>query len=222
VSGIGVAVSALRRLAGAERAAAVALVAAPAAYLAHSLVDYSWDFLAATAPAMVALGVLAGAGQRPHEVRRRPVLAIVSVLVLVVLLGSFAFPRLSERSVRASTRALDENDYERARDRALWARFFNPLSPEPLYALARIAERQRFPNTAEKYYIEVVELQPDNPETWYTLGIFEYQVKRNLCAAYRFLNNAYTLDSAGNQWTRGGALDVAREAVDEGGCAPGS
>jgi len=40
--------------------AAVALVAAPAAYLAHSLVDYSWDFLAATAPAMVALGVLAG------------------------------------------------------------------------------------------------------------------------------------------------------------------
>ena len=222
VSGVAVAVAALRRLDGGERAAAVALVAAPAAYLAHSLVDYSWDFLAATVPAMVALGVLAGAGQQPRAMRRRPVLAIVAVLVLVVLLGSFSSPRLSEKSVRASTRALDDGDFERARDRAFWARFFNPLSAEPLYALARIAERQRFPNTAERYYIDAVELQPDNPEAWYTLGIFEFQVKQNMCAAYRFLNNAWTLDPAGNQWTRGGPLDVSRDAVNAGGCAPGS
>ncbi len=63
LAGVGVCVAALRRLGGAERAAAVALVAAPAAFLAHALVDYTWDFLAVTAPTMVALGVLAGAGR---------------------------------------------------------------------------------------------------------------------------------------------------------------
>jgi hypothetical protein len=65
-------------------------------------------------------------------------------------------------------------------------------------------------------------LQPDNPETWYALGIFEFDVRDNLCAAYRFLNNAYTLDPVGNQWVEDGPLDIARDSVNAGGCAPGS
>lgn len=221
-AGAAASVGAVRRLDGGERAAAVPLVAAPAAYLAHALVDYSWDFLAATAPVLLALGILAGAGRMPPAVRKRPLLAAASVLVALALLGSFASPRLAERSVRASTRALGEGDFERARDRAQWARVLNPLSVEPLFALARVAERRRFQNTAEKRYIQAVELQPENPETWYALGLYEFQVLGNLCAAYRFLNDAYTLDPAGSQWTRGGPLDVSREAVNEGACAPGS
>ena len=50
LAGAAVCVGALRRLSGLERPAAVALVAAPTAYLAHALVDYNWDFLAVTAP----------------------------------------------------------------------------------------------------------------------------------------------------------------------------
>lgn len=215
-------VCALRRLDGPERAAAVALVAVPAAYLGHALVDYDWDFLAVTAPTMVALGVLAGAGRVPGPARRRPLAAIAAVLVVVVVGISFSFPRLADRMERGSTRALAAGDFERARDRALWARFFNPLAVEPVYALARIAERQRFRATAERKYVQAVELQPENPETWYTLGLYEFQVLRNLCATYRFLNNAYTLDPSGSQWVRGGPLDLAREAVNKGGCAPGS
>jgi O-antigen ligase/polysaccharide polymerase Wzy-like membrane protein len=222
VAGAVVSVCAVRRLEGGERAAAVALVAAPAAYLAHSLVDYTWDFLAATAPTMVALGVLVGAGRPNVVARRRPLFAVASVLVLAAALVSFAFPRLSEDSVRASTRALEDDDFARARDRALWARFFDPLSVEPVFALARISERRGLERAAEERYIQAVELQPDNPETWYALGLYEFEVLRNMCAAYRFLNNAYTLDPAGNQWTRGGRLDVARAAVNKGACAPGS
>jgi O-antigen ligase len=221
VAGLAVAVGAVRRLGGDERAAAVALVAAPAAYLAHALVDYSWDFLAATAPVLVALGVLAGAGQPQLAVRTRPIVVVAAVVALAMLVGSFASPRLSDRYVRSSTRALEDGDLEGARDRALWARFFDPLSVEPIYALARVAETQRVPWRAERHYIHAVELQPSNPETWYTLGIFEFQVRGNLCAAYRFLNNAYTLDPAG-LWLPGGPLDVARKAVNAGGCAPGS
>jgi hypothetical protein len=43
-----------------------------------------------------------------------------------------------------------------------------------------------------------------------------------MCAAYRFLNNAYTLDPAGSQWVEGGPLDAARKVVNDGGCAAGS
>ncbi len=213
-------ICAVRRLEGGERAAAVALVAAPAAYLAHALVDYDWDFLAVTAPVMVALGVLAGSGRLPEAPRARPVLGIGAALLAVVLLVSFALPRLAEVRVRESTRALGQGDVTRARERVDRARFFNPLSIEPIFALARVRERQNFQRSAEEAYVDAVELQPENPETWYALGLFEYQALGRLCAAYRFLNEAYTLDPVGRQWIEGGPLDVAREAVNRGACEP--
>jgi hypothetical protein len=214
---------ALRRLGGGERAAALALAAAPAAYFAHALVDFNWEFIAVTAPTMVALGVLAGAGRSAAPASaRRPLLAIGIVALAGVVLVSFSFPRLADRAERRSTRALAAGDFEKAHDEALWAEFFNPVSADPLFARARIAERQRIPWRAQRAYVQAVELQPENPETWYTLGTFEFQVRKNMCAAYRFLNNAYTLDPAGSQWTEGGPLDVARAVVNEGGCAAGS
>ena len=222
LAGAAVCVCALRRLGRTERRAALALVAAPLAYGLHALVDYNWDFLAVTAPTMVALGVLAGAG-REAGARRRRLLGALGVAVLAaVVLVSFTFPRLADRAERRSTRALAVRDYQRALDEADRARFFDPVSVDPLFARARVAEARRVPWKAEHAYIEAVELQPENPETWYTLGIFEFEVQGNLCAAYRFLNNAYTLDPSGSQWRERGPLDVARDAVNEGGCAPGS
>ena len=214
-------IAALRRLEGGERSAALALVAAPAAYLLHALVDYNWDFLAVTAPVMVALGVLAGAGRMPGTRRTRPVLAVGACLLSVVLLSSFALPRLAEVRVRESTRALGTGDLARARDRADWATVFNPFSVEPIFALTRIRETQGFRRLAEEAYVDAVELQPENPETWYALGLFEFQVApRRVCAAYRFLNQAYTLDPVGQQWVEGGPLDVSRDAVNRGACEP--
>jgi cytochrome c-type biogenesis protein CcmH/NrfG len=215
-------VCALRRLDGAERAAAAALVAAPAAYAVHALVDFNWDFLAVTAPTMLALGVLAASGRSTAARRRRPFLAATVILVAAVLLVSFSFPRLADRAERRSTRELAAGDTESARDQALWARIFNPLAADPHLALARVYERQGRVLRAERSYIDAVELQPDNPELWYALGIFQFDVRDNLCATYRYLNNAYTLDPAGNQWVDGGPLDVARDAVNAGGCALGS
>jgi hypothetical protein len=212
---------ALRRLVGSEHAAATALVAAPAAYLIHALVDYDWDFLAVTAPTMVALGVLAAAG-RPGggQLRRLPVGA-AATLVAVAMLVSFTAPWLSDRYVRASTRSLDEGDLRQAKDEARKGRGLNPVAVGPLFARARIAEREGRIKGAEDRYLKAVSLQPENPETWYALGIFEFQVRGNLCAAYEFLNEAYTRDPAGNQWVEGGPLDVSREAVNQGACGQG-
>ena len=222
LAAVGVCVCALRRLSGPERAAAAALVIVPAAYAVHALVDYNWDFLAVTAPTMLALGVLAGAGRSSVPGRRRPLLAVGVIVVAAAVLVSFSFPRLADRAERESTRELAAGDTDRARDQALWARFFNPLAAEPLLALGRVAERQGRVLRAQREYIRAVELQPENPELWYTLGLFQYDVRDNLCAAYRYLNEAYTLDPAGNQWVDGGPLDVARDAVNAGGCALGS
>ena len=222
LAGAAACVCALRRLDGPERAAAAALVALPAAYLVHALVDYNWDFLAVTAPTMLALGVLAAAGRSSERGRRRPFLAAGVILVAAVVLVSFSFPRLADRAERESTRDLAAGDPESARDQALWARFFNPLAAEPFLALGRVAEREGRVLRAEREYIRAVELQPENPELWYTLGLFQFDVRDNLCAAYRYLNEAYTLDPVGNQWVDGGPLDVARDAVDAGGCALGS
>jgi hypothetical protein len=215
-----VCVCAVSRLEGGERAAAVALVAAPAAYLVHALVDYDWDFLATSAPALAAAGVLAGAGRPTTAARTRLPLAVAGVLVGLALLVSFSFPRLAEREVRASTRALDDRDYESARDHARRARLFNPLAVEPVYAFARIAELRGQSEDALDRYVQAVELQPENPETWYALGFYEFTVAGNECAAYTFLNNAYTLDPSGSQWVQGGYLDRARDAVNSGACEP--
>ncbi len=211
-------VCALRRLEGGERAAAVALVAAPAAYGLHALVDYNWDYLATTAPTMVAVGVLASAGRPLGEPRRRIALGVGAALLVAAVLVSFSFPRLAERNVRSSTIALDDHDYAKAERLAKRAHFFNPLSVDPLSALAYLAERQGDQAAAERRFVQAVELQPENPEGWYTLGIYEFQVRENMCAAYRFLNDAYTLDPAGNQWVKGGPLDVSRDAVNHGAC----
>jgi tetratricopeptide (TPR) repeat protein len=123
-----------------------------------------------------------------------------------------------ERDVRASTRALDDRDFERSRDRAEWARLWNPYSPEPLWALARRSQVRGFDRAAAEYYADAVELQPENPETWYRLGFFEYAVRGKLCDAYVSLNRAWEMDPAGVQWQPGGPLDITREAFDKGQC----
>jgi Flp pilus assembly protein TadD len=136
------------------------------------------------------------------------------------VLVSFAAPSISERSVRASTRSLIDGDLEQAREQAERARSWSPLAVEPLVALARVEQRDGNVAEAQRRYIDAVELQPENPETWYALGIFELEVRDDACSGYRFLNEAYTRDPAGRQWFPGGPLDVARDAVDAGACLP--
>jgi hypothetical protein len=219
-SGAWVCACAVRRLEGDERAAAIALVAAPAAYLLHALVDYSWDFLAVTAPTLLVLGVLTAAGRAPRKAGRAPWLAAGAAVAALVVLVSFSMPRLADRAVRESTRALDDGDLDRARDRAQWARVLNPLSVEPLWALARLEERRGVLRKAEARYVQATELQPENPETWYALGLFEFEARQRMCAAYTFLNESWTRDPSGSQWVPGGPLDVARDAVNAGACEP--
>ena len=222
LGGIAVCVCALRRLAGPERTAAVALVAAPAAYLAHALVDYNWDFLAVTAPTMVALGVLAGAGRETRIGGRSPVLGVGAVLLAVVVLVSFSFPRLADRAERRSTQALADGDLARALDEANWARFFDPRlcgsdlrqSPRRGGGARSVEGRalvHRCSRAAARQSADVVHAR-------------DLRVRRapKPVRGVPLPQQRVHARPEREPVAPGGPLDVSRDAVNAGGCAPRS
>jgi len=209
------AVAALRRLAGSERDAAAALSVALALWLAHSLVDYDWDFVAVTGPVLFAAGALAAAG-RPARASARPLAAAAAVALALAAAVSVVTPWLAERSVREVGVALDRGDLAAAADSARRARSLDPLALAPLFARARVEEKRRDHEAALAAYREAVRLQPENPETWYELGLYEFD-RGDRCSAYVHLNEAYTLDPSGRQWVPGGPLVQALEWVNEPG-----
>ena len=168
---------------GLERDAAAALAVALALWLVHALVDYDWDFVAVTGPALFAAGVLASAG-RPA--RRPPgLLAAVGVAALALAaVVSIATPWLAERELRKVNIALDRGDLEAANDAVERARSLDPLSLEPVFADARVAEQRGREVAAHEAYREATRLQPENPESWLQLGLYEFDIG-DRCAAYR-------------------------------------
>ena len=190
-----VVLGALRRLEGEERAAGAALATAPAAYLLHSLVDFDWDFVAVTAPVLLVVGVLAGAGRPSAAGRPRRRWALAAAGVGLVLLLSLATTWLAERKVNDAYASL-ETDPGRAAASARQARRLNPLSIEPLFALAGAEHLRGDPEAALRSYVDAVELQPLNPETWYQLGAYEAQ-RGNEQAARRHLGRSQALDRFG-------------------------
>jgi hypothetical protein len=208
----------LPALGGGERSAAVALAALPGAYALHALVDYDADFLAVTVPVVVVTGTLLAAG-RPL-VRPRlgvvPSLAIVAVAATAIV--SLALPWLSGRKVDASYTATDARRVARAVADADDARSLNPLSADALFALGDAYQAGGDLTAARAAYTRATRLQPENPTTWYRLGLFEFLSTHDLCAAYQALNHSYTLDPKSTFWRQGGELDQARDAVNQGAC----
>ena len=210
------AVKAMRRLRGSERDAAAALAVALALWLVHALVDYPWDFVAVTGPALFATGALAAAG-RPERRIRSPFAAVSVAAVTLAACASVLTPWLAQQSVRDVNPALERGDLDAARDAAERARSLDPLSLAPLFARARVEEDADDEAAALAAYRRATATQPDNPLPWYELGLYEFSLG-DRCSAYVTLNRAYTLDPAGLQWRPGGELDQARAWVNAGNC----
>ena len=207
---------ALRRLDGADRATGAALAALPALWLLHSLVDYDWDFVEVTGPALFAVGVLAAAAA-PARRLVAPVGAAAAAAVAVAACVSVGSQWLAERSVRDVGDRLARGDLDAAADAVARARSLDPLSLGPVLAGARVAEAREDEAAALAAYVEATRVQPDNPESWLALGLYEFD-RGDWCSAYAHLNEAYTLDPAGRQWSPGSELDRARAWVNAGKC----
>jgi tetratricopeptide (TPR) repeat protein len=211
------AVGGLRRLDGFERDAGAALAVALALWLVHALVDYDWDLVAVTGPVLFAAGVLAAAGL---PARRAPGLfAAVGVAAFALAaVVSIATPWLAERQLRQVNIALDRGDPDAANAAVERARSLDPLSLEPVFAEARVDEQRGREVAAHEVYLKATRLQPKNPESWLQLGLYEFDIG-DRCGAYRHLNEAYTLDPAGKQWTPGGPKDLSLAWVNAGNCS---
>ena len=210
------AVAAVRRLGGSDRDAAAALAVALALWLVHALVDYGWDFVAVTGPAFFAAGVLAAAGRGRVVRKHRAVSAAVAALSIAAAV-SVVTPWLAQRTLDRVDPAIERGDLESARDATRRARSLDPLSLEPVLARARTEEAAGDEVAALAAYREAVEIQPENPASWLELGLYEFHLG-DLCSAYTHLNQAYTLDPAGKQWTQDSELVRSLAWVNEGNC----
>ncbi|MGZ8717053.1 MAG: O-antigen ligase family protein, partial [Gaiellaceae bacterium] len=216
VAGLGIGLSAtIGRLDPGERAAAVGLLALPVAFGLHALVDYDLDFLAVAAPTALVSAALIGAGRPAAVARSRALVSVGAVLGAGAAIWVLAAPALATRSVDAAYRQADAADLKAAAASARRAQGLNPLSPEPLFARATIAGLAGDDRAAEVFFEQATRLQPENPATWWELGLFRQLALGDQCSAYFALNAAYTLDPRGSRFSAGGPLDIAKAAVND-------
>ena len=212
----------LRLVADHERPAAAALACLVLAYGIHALVDYDLDFLSVTAPALLALGTLLAVGRAASATRIGVPGLVALTATTLAAAAAVALPALAQRDTDRALDAADAGRIAEAVDAADRARRLNPLSPGPLLALAVAADAAQDEDTAVAWYEEATDLQPENPDLWFELGLYHVIATGDLCAAYQALNASYTLDPNSRRWVRDGPLDVARDAVNDGACEPGA
>ncbi|MGE4032482.1 MAG: O-antigen ligase family protein [Thermoleophilia bacterium] len=147
-----------------------------AAFVLQAAVDFSWQIPALTVPALAAVGVLLAAASPGREpaARPRPGGLAAGALVALVLVGvvSAALPWWSAQRVLAGEDALADRRPETALRLAQDARAANPLSPRPLFLMARAYTDLGRPARALGAYRAATDLQPDNPATWRALAVF--------------------------------------------------
>jgi tetratricopeptide (TPR) repeat protein len=170
LAGAGALVETLRRLEGEDRLAAGALVVALFAYVVHSVVDFDWDFVAVTAPAVGLLGVLLATGRPAHRVRaeaRRGVLAVAAGALAAAALYSLTSPWLAARRVDDAWAALGRGDPAAAVSAARRAHDLNPLSVDALFVWGAAEASQGNTAAAGRLYTKAIALQPDNWQPWW-------------------------------------------------------
>jgi len=206
---------ALRRLRGEEQAAAVALAVAVPMYVLHALVDIDWEFVAVSAPVFFVGGLLIGLGGSVREARarERPRVGALAVGCLLGAVYSLAAPWLASNRTSDAYAALADLRPAAAASSARDAANFSPFSVQPIWVLATAYASVGDGAEAVRQFERAARLQPENPDTWLNLGLFELE-RCNVFPAYRALNQAYTLDPFGPTGIPGGPLDRARAYVE--------
>jgi hypothetical protein len=204
--------------AGAVAAAALAvrreraLLFVVALFALGVLYDIHWDFTAAGAVAFTTLGVLLARGER--RAGRETLWAVGVAALALAGLYSLGAPWLADRRLDDAYAAIGRGDLVTAADEAARARSLDPVSVEPLFALGFVQDAQGQFDAARDYYARAVEVQPENREAWFLLGMLEYDVKRYVDALARF-NRMYALDPHGPhvEW-----VQKARCKINPTGC----
>jgi tetratricopeptide (TPR) repeat protein len=211
-------VRARRRAEGAERAAVTALGLGLAAFLAHTVVDMDWNFVATCGPLLLVAGFVVGrsaatAPDTAPPVRvapvRRPLVAVGAVLFALGAFYSLAAPWLAQRQLGVAASAVAAGRIPAAVAAAKRAHGYDPLSTQAVADWAAYVDLQGDPLEAERLYRQEVSLEPGNSSTWLDLGGF-YAFHKAWKPAYRAYSKAWTLDRFGPAGIPCGVLDQAR------------
>src|SRR6266511_2433617 len=162
--------------------------------------------------ALLFVAALLARGER--RAGREPLWAAGVAALALAGLYSLGAPWLADRRLDDAYAAVARGDLVTAVDEAERARSLDPVSVEPLFALGYVQDAQGQFNRARDYYARAVEVQPENREAWFLLGMLEYDVERYDDAYERF-NRMYALDPHGPHvdW-----VQKARCKVNPTGC----
>jgi hypothetical protein len=176
-----------RREPGSGRMLAAALLAGAVAYAVHAWYDWDWDIPGVTLPALVFLGVLAGARAKrtastplpgPSGTARAIGLGAMT-LVLCVFAVSAALPSLSAGMAKDALVAASSASparLEHAQATAELAARLNPLSDDGLRSAATVASHRGDPVRAREYLLDAVRRDPSDVQAWAQLANIELQL----------------------------------------------
>jgi O-antigen ligase/polysaccharide polymerase Wzy-like membrane protein len=182
-----------------DRGAVTALAVGLAAFVAHMVVDFDWNFVATCGPLLfVAGGLVTRPATEPVRIRR-PLLAVGAVLFAVVAVYSLAAPWLAQRQLAS---ALTVADAEQAHT-------YDPLSTQVLEDWAALEDASGNILRAQQLYEQAVSLEPENSDTWFELGAF-YWYHHAWDKAYAALSRSWADDRYGPAGKPCGLLDQAR------------
>lgn len=202
-----------RRPRDAQRMLAAAMLAAAAGYALHCLYDWDWDIPGVTLPAMLFLGLLAGAAGRQGTdaadtaLRPRPVrgpwLRMLALALTTAGLCAFALstvlPSLAASKVASAVLTAAEGSplaLHRAASSAAVAGDLDPLSDGGLEVQATVALRGGQPSRARVLLLQAVRRDPSDPQAWANLSYAEIAL-RDLSQAARAADRALALDPLG-------------------------
>jgi hypothetical protein len=177
----------------------VALALVLPVYLLHGLFDIDWDFAAVTGPVFLVAGALAA---RPIKWPRASYsTGLVAAGVALVAVSSFFAVWLGNRWTGQAEEALGTNPAH-AIVLAKRARSVQPLSVEPIMYAQALAEEELAVGKARKQHLrnayglllKATTLQPENKQTWYALGEFDFRVRHCPRAALPLLDRFTALD----------------------------
>ncbi len=185
-----------------SRLLAAALTAAAVAWLLHGAYDWDLDIPGASIPALAFLGVLAGRA-RPHgRVPRVTPEVRAGALALATLAGcgvalSGILPSWADSKTKHALAVADAHRgraalQKAAADAELAARL-DPVSEQPLLALAAIDQARGQPLVARAAVLRAIRRTPTSAEAWAELVQIELRL-RDLGGTTKALVRAMTLD----------------------------
>jgi len=186
----------------AERIGLLSMVAVVVTFGVHSLIDWTWYVPANAAVALLCAGWVAGRGPLARRdepaagTRSRWRLAVAAGVVVLALAASWAVLQ-PVRSLHAEDDALaatSRGDYAAAARHARDAASIDPLSLEPQWLMAFVADARGDKATAERMLERAARRQPANAEAWRRLGRYRLSELNDPTGAVEAFRIAYYFD----------------------------